>query len=117
MHSWSNSVELVLGACAVLQGMKNPLDNVSQLRARATPKPEDKAQKTATGMYQYFLKVWGCIRGAGVAAEYLSAGVGHCRFMLARDTVLCCHVGSHWMKRVPLPMHSASRTFFCCMGA
>lgn len=36
--------------------MKNPLDNVSQVAPRHT-KPEDKAQKAVTGMYQYFLKV------------------------------------------------------------
>lgn len=38
-------------------GMKNPLDNVSQMTPRAASKPEDKAKKAATGMYQYFLKV------------------------------------------------------------
>lgn len=50
------------------QGMKNPLDNVSQLTPRAASKPEDKAKKAATGMYQYFLKVCVCclFRGRGI---------------------------------------------------
>jgi hypothetical protein len=54
--------EDVCAACSdvvlvVLQGMKNPLDSVSQITPRAATKPEDKAHKAATGMYQYFLKV------------------------------------------------------------
>lgn len=36
--------------------MKNPLDNVSQVTPKHN-KPEDKAHKSVTGMYQYFLKV------------------------------------------------------------
>lgn len=47
------------------QGMKNPLDNVSQLTPRAASKPEDKAKKAATGMYQYFLKVCVCVACLG----------------------------------------------------
>jgi hypothetical protein len=46
-----------------VQGMKNPLDNVSQMTPRAASKPEDKAKKAATGMYQYFLKVFAEGRG------------------------------------------------------
>lgn len=61
------------------QGMKNPLDNVSQLTPRAASKPEDKAKKAATGMYQYFLKV--CVGGvsclgAGGSPTHSPAGWG-----------------------------------------
>jgi hypothetical protein len=48
---------VVLFVLFVLQGMKNPLDSVSRITPRAATKPEDKAHKAATGMYQYFLKV------------------------------------------------------------
>lgn len=37
------------------QGMRNPLDGVSQVTPHRSGKPE--AQKPLTGMYQYFLKV------------------------------------------------------------
>lgn len=46
-------------SATVPQGMRNPLDGVTQVTPHATPKPEDKKQKAVTGMYQYFLKV-GC---------------------------------------------------------
>jgi hypothetical protein len=53
--------------------MKNPLDNVSQV----TPKhnrPENKAHKSVTGMYQYFLKVGGLAELHLVWARTCSAG-------------------------------------------
>lgn len=55
------------GSACVLQGMKNPLDGVSQVTPHHN-KPEDKAKKAVTGMYQYFLKVRHSARrwGAGV---------------------------------------------------
>jgi len=52
-------------SATVSQGMRNPLDGVTQATPHATPKPEDKKQKAVTGMYQYFLKV-GCGRGSWI---------------------------------------------------
>lgn len=67
-------VDIAVLCCAVLQGMKNPLDNVSQVTPKHS-KPEDKAHKSVTGMYQYFLKVGALDKLHLVWASTCSAGV------------------------------------------
>jgi hypothetical protein len=76
-------------SCVMLQGMKNPLDNVSQVTPKHN-KPEDKAHKSVTGMYQYFLKVCSLAKLHLLWASTCSAAAaGHITQQQARY-VLCC---------------------------